>query len=220
MLAEVGMEIRGPEMRRRLLDHGLPLERDRRRGSCSRATSSRRPSRPRRPRSACTTATGPPHADLGGDRVHFIPGSSGLKVLDHRTGETRLANSTDFVEYVRLGRRPREHPVPRHGLLDQRRHRSRGVRRLAPVHDPDELEEAGRVGRLHRARRPADGRDDGAVPGGPGRPHRPPDVDLHDHRDRQLPVQRGLLPEPDRLRRGGHRGRDRAGHADGPDRAR
>ena len=26
VLAEVGMEIRGPEMRRRLLDHGLPLD--------------------------------------------------------------------------------------------------------------------------------------------------------------------------------------------------
>ena len=34
--------------------------------------------------------------------MHFVPGSSGLKVLDHRTGETRLANSADFVEYVRL----------------------------------------------------------------------------------------------------------------------
>src|SRR5262249_9754753 len=42
------------------------------------------------------------HADLGDDRVHFVPGSSGLKVLDHRTGETRLANTTDFVEYIRL----------------------------------------------------------------------------------------------------------------------
>ena len=45
---------------------------------------------------------GEAHADLGEDRVHFVPGSSGLKVLDHRTGVTRLANSTDFVEYVRL----------------------------------------------------------------------------------------------------------------------
>src|SRR5207342_3374056 len=45
---------------------------------------------------------GNPHADLGGDRVHFVPGSSGLRVLDHRTGQARLANSTDFVEYVRL----------------------------------------------------------------------------------------------------------------------
>ncbi len=45
---------------------------------------------------------GAAHADLGGDRVHFVPGSSGLKVLDHRTGEARLATSRDFVEYVRL----------------------------------------------------------------------------------------------------------------------
>ncbi len=39
-----------------------------------------------------------------------------------------------------------------------------GLGRLAPVHDPDELEEAGRVRRVHRARRAADGRDDAALP--------------------------------------------------------
>lgn len=31
-----------------------------------------------------------------------MPGSSGLKILDHRTNETRLANSTDFIEYARV----------------------------------------------------------------------------------------------------------------------
>jgi trimethylamine--corrinoid protein Co-methyltransferase len=46
---------------------------------------------------------GNPHSDIGGDRVHFVPGSSGLRVLDHRTGETRHANTADFTEYVRLG---------------------------------------------------------------------------------------------------------------------
>ncbi|HEY7132885.1 MAG TPA: trimethylamine methyltransferase family protein, partial [Candidatus Limnocylindrales bacterium] len=46
---------------------------------------------------------GAERADLGDDRVHFIPGSSGLKVLDHRTGEARLAMSRDFAEYIRLG---------------------------------------------------------------------------------------------------------------------
>ena len=45
---------------------------------------------------------GNPHAELGGYNVNFVPGSSGLKILDHRSGETRLADSTDFVEYVRL----------------------------------------------------------------------------------------------------------------------
>ncbi|MGZ8515633.1 MAG: trimethylamine methyltransferase family protein, partial [Candidatus Limnocylindrales bacterium] len=101
VLAEVGMEIRGKEMRRRLLEHGLPLDASGARVLFPRDVVER----------AIADApgsfvlydrAGAPHADIGGDRVHFVPGSSGLKVLDHRTGETRLANSTDFVEYVRL----------------------------------------------------------------------------------------------------------------------
>jgi len=101
VLAEVGMEIRGPEMRRRLLDHGLPLDANGERVLFPRDVVE----------AAIASAPGSftlydrdglPHADLGGDRVHFVPGSSGLKVLDHRTGETRLADSTDFTEYVRL----------------------------------------------------------------------------------------------------------------------
>ena len=71
------MEIRGPEMRRRLLEHGLPLDHDRR----ARPVPARRrrggDRRPRRARSCCTTATASPHADLGGDRVHFVPGLVG-----------------------------------------------------------------------------------------------------------------------------------------------
>ena len=101
VLAEVGMEIRGKEMRRRLLENGLPSD-----------ASGERVLFPRHIVEAAIASApssfllydrdGMPHADIGGDRVHFVPGSSGLKVLDHRTGETRLANSTDFVEYVRL----------------------------------------------------------------------------------------------------------------------
>jgi len=101
VLSETGMEIRGAGMRARLLEHGLPTDSD---------------GRVRFPRAVVEAAIastpssfwlydrdGNPHADIGGDRVHFIPGSSGLKILDHRIGETRLANSTDFVEYVRVG---------------------------------------------------------------------------------------------------------------------
>ncbi|HET7726632.1 MAG TPA: trimethylamine methyltransferase family protein [Candidatus Limnocylindrales bacterium] len=100
ILADTGMEIRGPELRRRLVELGLPQD---------------PAGRIRFPRDVVETAlaSAPPsfdlydrdgnvHASLGGDRVHFVPGSSGLKVMDHRTGEVRLANSTDFVEYVRL----------------------------------------------------------------------------------------------------------------------
>ena len=45
---------------------------------------------------------GEAHAEIGGNNVHYVPGSSGLKILDHRSGETRLTNSTDFIEYARL----------------------------------------------------------------------------------------------------------------------
>ncbi len=102
VLAGTGMEIRGPEMRRRLVEAGLPVD----------ATSGR----VRFPRDVVERAIasaprsfvlhdrdGAPHAGIGGRDVHFVPGSSGLKVMDHRTGEVRLARTADFVDYVRLG---------------------------------------------------------------------------------------------------------------------
>jgi trimethylamine--corrinoid protein Co-methyltransferase len=101
ILAETGMEIRGPNMRQRLLDHGLKADFSGERILFPRDVVER----------AIETAPesftlydrdGNPHAELGGYNVNFVPGSSGLKILDHRTGETRLANSTDFVEYIRL----------------------------------------------------------------------------------------------------------------------
>ena len=100
ILAEVGMEVRGPEMRRRLLEAGLPTDANGRvlfpRDVVDRAIASA-------PKSfTLYDRDGRPHAELGGDNVHFTPASSGLKILDHRTGETRLANTADFVEYVRL----------------------------------------------------------------------------------------------------------------------
>ena len=102
VLATTGMEIRGAEMRRRLLEHGLPMD-----------VAGERVLFPREVVEEAIATTprsfilhdrdGKPHADIGGDRVHFVPGSSGLKVADHRTGEVRLAGTADFVDYVRLG---------------------------------------------------------------------------------------------------------------------
>jgi trimethylamine--corrinoid protein Co-methyltransferase len=42
------------------------------------------------------------HTELGGDRVHFVPGSSAVQVLDRQSGQTRPATTADFIEYVRL----------------------------------------------------------------------------------------------------------------------
>ena len=101
IMAETGMEIRGDNLRQRLLDHGLKTDRTGERvlfpaDVVDDAIAST-------PESfTLYNRDGEPHAEIGGNNVHFVPGSSGLKILDHRTGETRLANSTDFIEYARL----------------------------------------------------------------------------------------------------------------------
>lgn len=101
ILAEVGIEVRGPALRQRLLDAGLPLDAAGQRVLFSpdvvdRALASA-------PRSITLyDRAGQPHATLAGDRVHFVPGSSGLYVFDYRTGARRLAMTADFVDYVRL----------------------------------------------------------------------------------------------------------------------
>ena len=101
ILAEIGIEVRGRQLRQRLLDHGLKTDA---RGErilfppdvVDQAIAGA-------PRSfTLYNRQGERHAELGDYNVHFVPGSSGLKVMDHRTGATRLANSADFVEYVRL----------------------------------------------------------------------------------------------------------------------
>jgi trimethylamine--corrinoid protein Co-methyltransferase len=45
---------------------------------------------------------GEPYATLEGDRVHFVPASSALRVLDRKTQEQREPTTADFVEYVKL----------------------------------------------------------------------------------------------------------------------
>ncbi|MEE8426308.1 MAG: trimethylamine methyltransferase family protein [Woeseiaceae bacterium] len=101
ILAETGMEIRGEGMRQRLLDHGLKTDNSGKRilfsGDVVDAAIASTPHT-----FTLFNRDGEPHAEIGGNNVHYVPGSSGLKILDHRTGETRPANSTDFVEYARL----------------------------------------------------------------------------------------------------------------------
>ena len=101
ILAEIGMEVRGAALRRRLLDAGLPLDVLGQRvlfppDVVDQALRSA-------PRSfTLYDRAGQPHATLAGDRVHFVPGSSGLYVFDQRTGARRPALTADFVDYVRL----------------------------------------------------------------------------------------------------------------------
>ena len=101
ILAETGMEIRGQALRERLLARGLPLD------ASGQRVLFPRPIVEQALADAPASFTlydrdGAPYAEIGGDAVHFTPASSGLNILDHRSGETRPALTADFVEYVRL----------------------------------------------------------------------------------------------------------------------
>lgn len=101
VMGEIGMEVCGTGLRQLLLDHGLKMDARGERilfpaDTVEKAIASAPNSFTLYDRDAT------PHAEIGADNVNFVPGSSGLKVLDHRTNRSRLANSTDFVEYARL----------------------------------------------------------------------------------------------------------------------
>lgn len=101
IMAETGMEIRGPAMKQRLLDHGLKTDASGKRIFFSREVVEQ--AIEDAPKSfTLFDRDGAPYTEIGGNSVHFVPGSSGLKILDHRTGKTRLSNSIDFIEYARV----------------------------------------------------------------------------------------------------------------------
>ena len=100
IMSETGMEIRGESMRQRLLDHGLKTDDSGRVLFTPDVVDAAIASTPKS--FTLHDRDGNPYTEIGGYNVHYVPGSSGLKIQDHRTGETRLSNSTDFIEYARL----------------------------------------------------------------------------------------------------------------------
>ena len=100
IMAETGIEVRGGNMRQRLLDHGLKTDDKGRVLFPPDVVDAAIESTPKS--FTLFDRDGSPYTEIGGYNVHYVPGSSGLKIQDHRTGETRLSNSTDFIEYARL----------------------------------------------------------------------------------------------------------------------
>jgi trimethylamine--corrinoid protein Co-methyltransferase len=101
ILEEVGVKIVGEQMRERLSDAGfrtndkgrwlLPADRV----SAAIGTV---------PRSFMLyDRDGNEYAEFGVGVSHFAPGSSGLDILDHRTGQHRKAETKDFIDYVKVG---------------------------------------------------------------------------------------------------------------------
>jgi trimethylamine--corrinoid protein Co-methyltransferase len=100
IMAETGMEIRGEGLRQRLLDYGLKTNPEGRVLFTPDIVDAAIASTPES--FTLFDRDGNPYTEIGGYNVHYVPGSSGLKIQDHRTGETRLSNSTDFIEYARI----------------------------------------------------------------------------------------------------------------------
>ena len=100
IMSETGMEIRGEVLRNRLLDHGLKTDDNGRVLFTPDVVDAAIASTPKS--FTLHDRDGNPYTEIGGYNVHYVPGSSGLKIQDHRTGETRLSNSTDFIEYARI----------------------------------------------------------------------------------------------------------------------
>jgi trimethylamine--corrinoid protein Co-methyltransferase len=100
IMAETGIEVRGESMRKRLLDNGLRTDDGGRVLFSPDVVDAAIASTPKS--FTLYDRDGNPYTEIGGNNVHYVPGSSGLKIQDHRTGETRLSTSVDFIEYARL----------------------------------------------------------------------------------------------------------------------
>ncbi len=171
ILAEIGVEVRGAALRERLLDDRA-ARRCEGRARALPARGRRRGDRARRPRpSRSTTAPVARTPSSAHGRSHFVPGSSGLRVIDRHTGEARHATTTDFVELVRLA-------DGLEGIAYLATAFSTGdvpapdLRRVAARPVPARLRASRRLGRVQRARRAADGRADAALPARPRRARR------------------------------------------------
>ncbi len=101
ILEEVGVKIAGQAMQGRLSDAGFKtddkgrwlLPADRVRAAVASVPGS----------FTLYDRNGDEYAEFGVGISHFAPGSSGLNILDHRSGQHREAVTDDFIEYVKVG---------------------------------------------------------------------------------------------------------------------
>jgi len=101
ILSQIGLEVRGSQLRNRLLEHGL--KQDPRSGRVLFPPEVVDKAIADTPKSfTLYNRNGQPHAQLGGDNVYFVPASSGLRVLDYESQQVRPAKTADFVRYVWL----------------------------------------------------------------------------------------------------------------------
>jgi trimethylamine--corrinoid protein Co-methyltransferase len=101
VLAEIGVEIHNPAVLKLFADHGCRSDAEKQRVFIPEDLIDR----------ALKTAPGSfklydvnggQTHDLGGDNVHFTPGSAALNILDYETGRIRRPLTADYVRYAKL----------------------------------------------------------------------------------------------------------------------
>lgn len=101
LMASLGVEVQNEPARSLLCEHGARIEASSGRVLIGEALVKNAleaaPSEVR-----LYDATGACTHELGGDRVYFTPGSSGITVLDDDTGQARTPVTADYVRYTKL----------------------------------------------------------------------------------------------------------------------
>lgn len=101
VLSAVGVEIHGQESVALLGDHGVRIDRHRRRAYFSVAVIERAlESAPRRV--SLYDVRGTQTHDIGGTATYFAPGSAAMRVLDEQAGVMRPPTTADYVRYVKV----------------------------------------------------------------------------------------------------------------------
>jgi trimethylamine--corrinoid protein Co-methyltransferase len=102
ILSEVGVRVAGEPMRERLFDAGFRADEASGRilfpADAVRAAIASVPAG-----FTLYDRDGEAYAEFGVGQTHFAPGSSGLNIIDHRTGQHREATTPDFIDYVKVG---------------------------------------------------------------------------------------------------------------------
>lgn len=101
LLADLGIEVHNPAVLDLLADHGARVDRASRKAWLPGAVIDRA-LRTSPAAFALHDVTGRQTHDLGGDRVHFTPGSAAIHVLDGETGRARKPHTGDYVRYVKV----------------------------------------------------------------------------------------------------------------------
>ncbi|MGD8450954.1 MAG: trimethylamine methyltransferase family protein [Phycisphaerae bacterium] len=101
VLARLGVEIHNSAVLDLLAEHGAEVDREKRRARLGDALVDQ--ALRTAPRSiALYDVFGQQTHDLGGENVHFTPGSAAINVLDYASGRMRAATTTDVVQFARL----------------------------------------------------------------------------------------------------------------------